>query len=348
MPFASFEAKAGKEDTVTSLLNLYGSEYVIYVLPPEATVLDKVRDKFPWILLLAGLNIFLPYAFMKLMNQSIIRRIFELRNAFGAVKEDELSLIPEISGKDEISELMESYNVMAQRMNLLIQTVFKNKLYQQEMDIARQKAELLALRSQINPHFLFNALESIRMHSVLKQENETADMVEKLALMQRQNVEWGDFVTVKEETNFILAYLELQKYRFGEKLSYVIDIEEECMDYRVPKLTLVTFVENACVHGIENRPGVGWIFLRGRHEKENRRIVFEIEDTGNGMEENVCREIQERMNNVNLGMIKESTHIGILNAALRLKMAEKERVRFTVESEENVGTIVTIVISQRH
>ncbi len=348
MPFASFEAKAGKEDTVTSLLNLYGSEYVIYVLPPEATVLDKVRDKFPWILLLAGLNIFLPYAFMKLMNQSIIRRIFELRNAFGAVKEDELSLIPEISGKDEISELMESYNVMAQRMNLLIQTVFKNKLYQQEMDIARQKAELLALRSQINPHFLFNALESIRMHSVLKQENETADMVEKLALMQRQNVEWGDFVTVKEETNFILAYLELQKYRFGEKLSYVIDIEEECMDYMVPKLTLVTFVENACVHGIENRPGVGWIFLRGRHEKEKRGIVFEIEDTGNGMDEETCREIQEKMNSVTLDMIKESTHIGILNAVLRLKMAEKERVRFTVESEENVGTIVTIVISQRH
>ena len=128
---------------------------------------------------------------------------------FGAVKEDELILIPEINGSDEISELMESYNIMAARMNGLIQTVFKNKLYQQEMNIARQKAELLALRSQINPHFLFNALESIRMHSVLKHEDETADMVEKLALMHRQNVEWGrDLVTIREETSFIKAYLD--------------------------------------------------------------------------------------------------------------------------------------------
>lgn len=347
MPFASFKPKPGKGGMVASTLNLYGSQYMIYVLPPEVTVSDKVMENLPFIFLLGAFNIFLPYAFMKLMNRSITRRISQLRRAFGAVKEDELSLIPEISGKDEISELMESYNVMAQRMNGLIQTVYKHRLYQQEMDIARQKAELLALRSQINPHFLFNALESIRMHSVLKHEEETADMVEKLALMQRQNVEWGDFVTVKEEADFIRAYLELQKYRFGEKLSYVVDIEEECMEYRVPKLTLVTFVENACVHGVENRPGVGWIFLRGRHEKENRRIVFEIEDTGNGMDQETCREIQEKINGVTLDMIKESTHIGILNAALRLKMVEKDGVRFTVESEENVGTIVTIVISQR-
>ena len=80
---------------------------------------------------------------------------------------------------------MTNYNVMADRMNDLIQTVYVDKLKGQEMDIARQNAELLALHSQINPHFLFNALESIRMHSLLKDEKETAEMVEHLAMMQR-------------------------------------------------------------------------------------------------------------------------------------------------------------------
>lgn len=345
-PFAFFQLDTSEKEIVTAALQLYDSEYIIYVLPPEVTALDKVMDYFQLILLLIAFNIVLPYVLMKLISKSIIQRISELRNVFGAVKEDELILIPEINGSDEISELMESYNIMAARMNGLIQTVFKNKLYQQEMNIARQKAELLALRSQINPHFLFNALESIRMHSVLKHEDETADMVEKLALMHRQNVEWGrDLVTIREETSFIKAYLDLQKYRFGNKLSYVIDIEDECMSYRVPKLTLVTFVENACVHGIENKPSTGWIFLRGKYEKENKRVVFEIEDTGNGMAEDRCLKLQEMMNNVQIDMIKESIHVGILNAALRLKMAVNNHVAFMVESEENVGTIVTIKMS---
>ena len=91
------------------------------------------------------------------------------------------------------------------------------------MDIARQNAELLALYSQINPHFLFNALESIRMRSILKDEHETADMVEKLAIMERQNVDWStDTNTVKRELDFVEAYLSLQKYRFGDRLSYRI------------------------------------------------------------------------------------------------------------------------------
>lgn len=107
---------------------------------------------------------------------------------------------------------------MAARTNELIQTVYKNKLVEQEMLVSRKNAELLALHSQINPHFLFNALESIRMHSILKNENETADMVEKLAVMQRQYVEWGeDSVTIEQEVEFVKAYLALQKYRFGER-----------------------------------------------------------------------------------------------------------------------------------
>lgn len=136
--------------------------------------------------------------------------------------------------------------------------------------VAPQNAELLALHSQINPHFLFNALESIRMHSILKNENETADMVEKLAVMQRQYVEWGeDSVTIEQEVEFVKAYLALQKYRFGERLSYQIEIDEECRKRKVPKTYAGNIrIGHACVHGIESKASPGWIFVRVYEQNE--------------------------------------------------------------------------------
>ena len=145
------------------------------------------------------------------------------------------------SGQDEIGSLMDNYNRMADRMNSLIDTAYRCRLKEQKMDIARQNAELMALYSQINPHFLFNALESIRMHSILKKEEETANMIQKLAIMVRQNVDWSsDSNTIKRELAFVEAYLSLQKYRFGERLSYQINAQEDCQNILVPKLTITT------------------------------------------------------------------------------------------------------------
>ena len=189
---------------------------------------------------------------------------------------------------------MHNYNRIVEINNELTNTIYKDKLREQESDLARKNAELLALQSQINPHFLFNALESIRMHSILKGENETAEMVQRLAVMERQNVEWhDDAVTIEEEEEFIDAYLQLQSYRFGERISFNIDISEDCKKILIPKLTLVTFVENACVHGIESKSSQGWIFVRVY--KNDDQLFIEVEDTGDGMDEKpMLRRFQDR------------------------------------------------------
>lgn len=260
---------------------------------------------------------------------------------FKSVDSEQLVPMRHEGGKDEIGSMIRSYNRMAARTNELIQTVYKNKLVEQEMLVSRKNAELLALHSQINPHFLFNALESIRMHSILKNENETADMVEKLAVMQRQYVEWGeDSVTIEQEVEFVKAYLALQKYRFGERLSYQIEIDEECRKRKVPKLTLVTFVENACVHGIESKASPGWIFVRVY--EQNELICMEIEDTGNGMEEGKRQELLENMRNADIEMLKKKGRVGIVNACLRLKMVSENKVKIDLDGEEGVGTLITI------
>ncbi len=322
-------------------ITLYGEELQIYVLKKPSSITSQIKDNFPLLVLLLMVNIILPWFLMRQIDRSITVRIRELSQVFESVDKDYLMEIPQVRGKDEIGSLMQNYNRMAARTNELIQTVYKDKLREQEIDIARQNAELLALHSQINPHFLFNALESIRMHSVLKQEYETADMVEKLAVMERQNVDWGtDRVEIKKEMEFVEAYLGLQKYRFGDRLSYELDVEPECAKVRIPKLTIVTFVENACVHGIESKTAPGWIFVRIFKEKED--LCIEVEDTGDGMSEEMLLDIQEKMRNASIEKLREKGRVGMLNACLRLKMVTEDAAQFSIESEKGIGTMIQI------
>ena len=324
-------------------LSLYGTELTVYVKRAPDSFLTSIRNESPMILLLLAVNVLFPFWFMQIFNRSFTKRITELSQVFKSVDSDHLVPLDMEGGRDEIGSMIRNYNRMVERTNELIQTVYKNKIKEQEMLVGRKNAELLALHSQINPHFLFNVLESIRMHSILKKENETADMVAKLAVMQRQYVEWGnDSVSISQEIEFVKAYLVLQKYRFGERLNYDVEVDEDCEAFKIPKLTIVTFVENACVHGIESKSAPGWIFVRIGRTGEVLNI--EIEDTGSGMPEEKLSELQNNMQNASIEMLKGGGRVGIINACVRLKMVTDDQVRFCVEGEEGLGTSVTIEI----
>ncbi|MBE6025093.1 MAG: signal transduction protein [Cellulosilyticum sp.] len=320
-----------------------GQEIVIYVLQKEKTILSQIMHKAPIILSLVGVNIILPYIFMSIIRRSFAERIYKLAEVFQGVENEVMHTIECDFGKDEIGILLNNYNKMATKMNDLIQTVYKNKLKEQEINIAKQNAELLALRSQINPHFLFNALESIRMRSVLKEERETAYMIQQLATIERRYVDWNtDYVRIEEEIENVRTYLELQKYRFGEKLSYKLEIDEECKKYYIPQLTIVTFVENACIHGIGSKSTPGWIFIRV-FTKDNQ-LGLEIEDTGSGIKEPDLSRLRERMMYADISALKQKKQVGIINASIRLRMMTDGKVKFKLESEVGVGTIITIKI----
>ncbi|MEZ3485716.1 MAG: histidine kinase [Lachnospiraceae bacterium] len=225
--------------------------------------------------------------------------------------------------------------------------VYRDKIKEQEIIVERQRAELLALRSQINPHFLFNTLESIRMHSVIKKEKQTAEMIEKLAVLQRQYVEWGeDMVKVSKEMEFVQTYLDIQKYRFSDRLSCEIEMDERCSEFRIPKLTIVTFVENACVHGIESKSSAGWIFVR--IYLEDMYMHIEIEDTGKGMKKERMESLLWKMRNASIGLLQEKERVGILNACLRLKMKTDDEVMFELDGEEGIGFLTHIKIPCRY
>lgn len=338
-----FYRLTGQEEiSYKNTFSLYGVDIDVLCTKPSGTLISRLQKHIPLMLFLFMANLFLPVVMFSMMNRSFTRRLRKLGEAFDKVEEE--AVLQEISqeqGRDEIGALMQNYNRMVRRMNELIQRVYKDRLERQEIDLARQNAELLALHSQINPHFLFNVLESIRMHCVLRSEEETAGMIEKLAVLERQNINWAsDIVKLSEEISFVEAYLELQKYRFGDRLHYQIELSETCADYYIPKLTLTTFVENSCVHGMERKSAACWIYLRV-YEKGSQ-VMVEIEDTGGGMEESAAVQLCERMQNCTIDDIKENKHVGILNACLRLKRFSGERAYFSLESEPGVGTFTTI------
>ena len=335
-------AAGGKYYTVQEF-EKYGTVFKIYAFTDGLTVTNVIRNNIPVLLIIIIFTLLIPIVIMKLLERSITDRIRILEKAFGEGDNDIFQPIKEIRGTDEISSLMHNYNRIVDINNELTNTIYKDKLREQESDLARKNAELLALQSQINPHFLFNALESIRMHSILKGETETAEMVQRLAVMQRQNVEWHeDAVTIEEEEEFINAYLQLQSYRFGDRISFNIDIRSDCKNILIPKLTLVTFVENACIHGIESKSTQGWIFVRVY--KEDDKVYIEVEDTGDGMDEKEVELLQQNMNTVTIDTIKKAKHVGILNACLRIKMMFKDKAEFAIESEKGIGMSVIITI----
>lgn len=321
--------------------NLFGEEYNIYIMKKSGRLTSYIKNNILAILMLIVISVLLPIMFILSINKTIISRITKLGKVVDESGGDNLKRIEEVEGQDEIGQLMINYNMMVDRINELIQTVYKGKLAEQESNIARKNAELMALHSQINPHFLFNALESIRMHSILKNEIETSKMIEHLALMERQNVEWGnDLIEISNEMRFVEAYLGLQKYRFGDRLMYELSVDDDCKQCLIPKLTIVTFVENACVHGIESKSTTGWIFVR--ISKDHERLVIEVEDTGSGIAEDELEEFKKRAENIDIDSLKNKKHVGVLNALLRVKMNTDNNYEFNIDSEVGVGTMVQL------
>ncbi len=321
----------------------YGFDFDVYLKGYKSNYASMLKDNL-WLLTVLFLaDALIPAFMLTLFSNSITKRILLLGKYMKKMKDEEFHLIPECEGGDEIGELLGNYNLMTARMQNLIEYEYKSKLEQQELHLARQQAELLALYSQINPHFLFNVLESIRMRCVIKGEEETSRMIESLAALMRKSAEWGsDLITLDQEIGFVRDYLSLQKYRYGEGFHYKLRIEDGCGSYRIPSLMIVTFVENSCVHGLNREGHSGTVFVTAY--TENSCLYIEIEDTGIGMSEEQVEKLEKLLNEAKIDDLMKSCSLGMLNACIRVKKYCGSRTRIRIESEEGTGTCITVRI----
>lgn len=294
-----------------------------------------------WLSLLIVWNLILPSILIYFVGISITKRLSIVATSMDNVKKEQFEVIEGLEGEDEIGSLIRSYNLMVVKIRNLIEVVFKGKEEKQSLELSKKQAELKAIQSQVNPHFLFNTLESIRMRSLIKGEEETADIIGHLAILFRKSMDWGsDYSSIGEEISFVEKYINIQKYRFGDKIKYEYFIMDECMNYIVPKLAIATFIENACIHGIETTTKDGLITLN--IFKDDEFLTIEIMDNGRGFDENKYKTIMSMIETGDSKMLYEVKSTGILNAFLRFKMYCDGNIQFHIESEVESGTKISI------
>ncbi|MBO5197949.1 MAG: sensor histidine kinase [Lachnospiraceae bacterium] len=206
-----------------------------------------------------------------------------------------------------------------------------------------KKAQAVALQSQINPHFLNNALETINWtaRDLLGNQNEISEMVELLSKMFRMALESTDIVVpLQTEIEHCKCYLKLQAKRYEDKFEVIWDIEPNVYEYKIIRIVLQPLLENAIYHGIKPLSGRGTITIRGR--VRNDRVELSVIDNGMGMTREQFEKLQVTMKQEE---IKESTHIGLSNVNQRLKLYFGEEYEMEIESKISEGTSVTIRIT---
>lgn len=267
--------------------------------------------------------------------KSFYKRIYLLSEKMISIKLGNFEPIKlEDDQGDEITELSNSYNIMINQIDKLINEVSEAKLRENSIELAKNKAQLDALISQINPHYLFNVLESIRMKSVIKGEKETADIIKHLSRSFRHTISWNDnMISLGEELEISRDFLKVQKYRFGDKLNYVFNVHDSILDLLIPRLSLQPFIENSCIHGIENSSKNGTIIVEV--SIKNDFLIATIKDDGIGIKEEDLNKLKLEMSHFKL----QNEHIGFSNTYWRLK---KLYIDFVLEIDSVTGEGTTV------
>lgn len=241
------------------------------------------------------------------------------------------ALIDLNNGEKEIQQLVDSYNVMVVRIKELIE----EKRIEHE---AKRESELNALQAQINPHFLYNTLDSIMWMAENNEKDEVVKMVTALAKLFRISISKGKrIISVADELEHSKNYLLIQKRRYKEKFDYQIIAEPGVQDLKTIKLVLQPLIENAIYHGIEYMVDKGMITIIAKRTAE--RLVFIVQDNGLGMENDTIRKLLSGEMTV---QSDKGSGVGVYNVIERIRLSFGEDYGVSIESELEEGTKVTI------
>jgi two-component system sensor histidine kinase YesM len=256
------------------------------------------------------------------------RPIGQLSGAMGRVRKGDLSVRIPVERQDEFGSLAETFNAMTER---LAEHVQEQVQHQRDLN----DAQIRQMQAQLNPHFLYNTLDTMKWLAKIHQMPEVASLAGNLGAILRASISSEQFVTLQKEAALVDQYVEIQKIRFSGRFRYVVDLPESMQECIVPKLVLQPLVENAILHGLDGCTS-GCIYLYG-WEREGELHVF-VTDDGCGMPP----EIMDRINAPQPKLLEG--HLGLYNVATILKLHYGEKYGLHASSIEGVGTTVSLVI----
>ena len=293
---------------------------------------NKARNLYLIIaLLLFAAALLLAY----LLSDAITRPITALEKSMKEVEKGNFEHAAlEVCAENEVGRLSQSFNIMTEE----IQNLMEQSRHEQRI---KRKYELKALQAQINPHFLYNTLDSIIWMAEWGKTQEVVQMTSSLARLLRRSISnEREVVTVAEEVEYTQDYLTIQKMRYKDKLEYEILVEQEIAQEGIVKLILQPLVENAIYHGIKYKEGKGMIRIRGFRQED--RIVLQVEDDGSGMDEETLTHIFEKHTKDT-----KSNGVGLKNVNERLQLYYGTEYGLKYESKIGEGTTATVILPAR-
>lgn len=330
------EIKVGNKGFLISQVSLDIAGWKIAGMVSNKTIYAQVGFIRNLMLLVSGVCVCLSIMLAISASKGISEPILAIRSVMRKVERGDLEAHVEIKRNDEVGELADSFNHMVDKLNILVKEREEN---QKKLRIA----ELNALQAQINPHFLYNTLDSINWMARAGQIDQVSEMVDSLSVFFRISLSRGKtFITVEEELRHVENYIFIQKKRYEKYLDYEIDVPKSIRGYKCLKMILQPLVENSIYHGIKEKGEKGMIRITAQEMQD--AIVFRVTDTGQGMTKEKLQELQHMMRK---GIEYDAGAYGVINVQRRIQTYFGKGYGLYFHSIWGEGTEVKVVIPRK-
>ena len=293
-----------------------------------AQLWKNIGIAFISVLIIFAIVIFASLITMRCATKIMMKPTKKLVASMMAYQEGDFDSRFEVESQDEISQIGMVYNQLADSVQNLIEKNYA-------LEIANREAEIEFLKMQINPHFLYNCLDTISWLGFTNGNNEVTELAVALGKFLRASIKREDYYTVKQEMEVVDNYLFIQKYRFGDKIEIRHDIPDEVLDFYIPSFIVQPVIENSIVHGLEEQieKGILWIDIKLCEEKY---LQFTLKDNGKGMDEEQLQQVI-----LNYSNKSKKSSIGLSNVYRRLNLLYGPACEFHITSALGKGTEVS-------
>lgn len=318
---------SGTEGEYTFFIDKHNATGFTLILQQPKTFTSQVIITFYFISTMMGLICLLFCLFGSwFLSRHLAKPVHQLDEAMGAVKDGHFDVHIDTNREDELGRLADSFNRMTDEYQ-------KNLARSVERQRELNATQLRMLQAQLNPHFLYNTLDSMKWMGISNDVPQIATLATDLASILRASISGGEIITLEQELELIERYVDIQSIRFGDSFTCEIDIADQFQSCLIPKMVLQPLVENAIIHGIVDRED-GYIKLSA--QEQNQDLILEVSDNGSGLPPEVLNQLSNPEKRI------PGHHLGLYNVNHIIQLHYGESYGLTAQAEPGIGSIVRL------
>lgn len=336
----TFIDKWRNEEMIFSYIHSPETTWTLVAMTPQQNVYEPLAGLNKKVVIAIGISLFIALLLSIAFANTIIKPLRKVQKGMKQTETGDWVKLKPLKGKDEISSVVSSYNLMIDRLSILIKNLTKAELKNHRVLFEKQSIEFQALQSQINPHFLYNTLETMNAYAIIKDEVEISEMTVALAQMFRYAVRNLEVVTLMEEKEHVENFLTIAKHRIQREIDVQFLVDQNLYNEEVVKLTIQPIVENAILHGFKKNSDIDSIAIQVT--KSKGLLLIEIKDNGVGIPPKKLEELKRVLKQTNNNQINTKMGIGLSNVNRRIQLIYGNDYGLDVYSQMDVGTTVGI------